>query len=113
MCSTANAENHPLRAIRRALARDGMLIPNNGTRGRGLKLLVRLVKPLVVTRFVRQRLLRFVMEPNRQDLVDLKGLIEAGRLTPVLDRTYPITEAAAALGYVGEGHARAKVVLTV
>jgi NADPH:quinone reductase-like Zn-dependent oxidoreductase len=43
----------------------------------------------------------------------LKDLIETGKLTPVIDRTYPLSEAAQAIGYLVQGHARGKVVLTV
>ena len=52
------------------------------------------------------------MSPNHADLIVLKDLIEAGKVTPVIDRTYPLSEAPQALGYVGEGHARGKVAVT-
>jgi NADPH:quinone reductase-like Zn-dependent oxidoreductase len=51
--------------------------------------------------------------PNNKDLVILQELIEAGKVTPVIDRTYPLNEAPEAIGYVGEGHARGKVVIRV
>jgi len=47
------------------------------------------------------------------DLVALKELIEAGKVTPVIDRTYPLGEAPEAIRYLGKGHARGKVVITV
>lgn len=50
---------------------------------------------------------------RRDDLVVLKELIEAGKVTPVLDRTYPLNEAAEAIRYLESGHARGKVVVTV
>jgi NADPH:quinone reductase-like Zn-dependent oxidoreductase len=50
---------------------------------------------------------------RRQDLLTLKDLIEAGKLTPVIDRTYPLSEAPQAIRYLEQGHARGKVVLTV
>jgi NADPH:quinone reductase-like Zn-dependent oxidoreductase len=49
---------------------------------------------------------------NRDDLTTLCGLIKAGKLTPVIDRLYPLAESAGAIAYVEEGHARAKVVIT-
>jgi NADPH:quinone reductase-like Zn-dependent oxidoreductase len=49
--------------------------------------------------------------PSKADLVALKELIEAGELTPVMDRTYSLTETAQALRYLGKGHARGKVVI--
>jgi NADPH:quinone reductase-like Zn-dependent oxidoreductase len=108
-----NVENHPLRNIRRPLAPDGMLILNSGTGATGLRMLVRLVKPLVVSPFVRQNLRRYLSVPNGDDLVVLKDLVEAGVVTPVIDETYPLDETAAALAYIEQGHARGKVVVSV
>ena len=51
--------------------------------------------------------------PKQEDLVYLKGLTEAGKLKPVIDKRFPLNEAAHALRYLGEGHARGKVILTV
>jgi len=51
--------------------------------------------------------------PNRADLEVLKDLIEAGQVRPIIDRTYRLSETAEALKYVGEGHVRGKVVITV
>ena len=56
---------------------------------------------------------RFLVSPNREDLVVLKDMIEAGTVTPVLDRTYPLSGTAEAIGQVGAGHARGKVVISV
>jgi NADPH:quinone reductase-like Zn-dependent oxidoreductase len=55
----------------------------------------------------------FVSFATNEDLVDLKQLIEAGKVTPVIDRTYPLSETLEAIGYLGEGYARGKVVITV
>jgi NADPH:quinone reductase-like Zn-dependent oxidoreductase len=52
-------------------------------------------------------------KPNQEDLLFLKGLLEAGKIVPVIDRRYPLRETAEALRYLGEGHARGKVVITV
>jgi NADPH:quinone reductase-like Zn-dependent oxidoreductase len=62
---------------------------------------------------VDRRLRPFLLSPKLEDLVVLKDLIEAGKITPVMDRTYPLSEAPQALGHVGEGHARGKVAITV
>jgi NADPH:quinone reductase-like Zn-dependent oxidoreductase len=51
--------------------------------------------------------------PNQQDLTTLEELAEAGEITPVIDRTYPLRETAEALGHVGEGHAQGKTIITV
>jgi NADPH:quinone reductase-like Zn-dependent oxidoreductase len=72
-----------------------------------------MLKPLVLSLFVRQRLRRYLSTPNHQDLEALKGLIEAGKVRPIVDRTYSLQDTAAALRYIEGGHARGKVVVTV
>jgi NADPH:quinone reductase-like Zn-dependent oxidoreductase len=54
-----------------------------------------------------------ISKERQQDLLTLKDLIEAGKLRPVIDRTYPLSEAPQAIRYLEKGHARGKVVLTV
>ena len=71
----------------------------------------RLVRQVVASLFVSQRVRPFVSSSNNKDLLVLKGLIESGRVTPVIDRTYPMSETPEAIGYVAEGHARGKVVI--
>jgi NADPH:quinone reductase-like Zn-dependent oxidoreductase len=66
-----------------------------------------------VSMFVRRQGRPSVKFPNRKDLVVLKGLIESGKVTPVIDGTYPLSEAPEAIGHVGKGHARGSVVITV
>ena len=63
--------------------------------------------------FVGQKLGTFIASENNEDLIVLKGLIESGQVTPAIDRTYPLSEVAAAIRYMEEGHARGKVVITV
>jgi NADPH:quinone reductase-like Zn-dependent oxidoreductase len=63
--------------------------------------------------FVSQRLVTWVTKPNREDLLTLKALIEAGDVTPVIDRTYTLSETAEAMRYLDTGRARGKVVVTV
>ena len=63
--------------------------------------------------FVRQQGKPSVKTQNRADLVALKALIEAGKVTPVIDVTYPLRETPKALGHVGAGHARGTVVIAV
>ena len=62
---------------------------------------------------MRQTLRAFISTEAREDLLCLKELIEAGKVTPVIDRTFPLSEAADAIRYMAEGHARGKVVITV
>lgn len=108
-----NVENRSLSDCRRALTPTGILILNSGTGARGFRLLVRLVKPLVLSPFTRQSLRRYLSTPNHQDLVVLKELVESGKLTPVIDKTYPLDETPAALRHIEGGHARGKVVITL
>jgi len=102
-----NVANHSLSDCRRALNPQGTHIPNSPTR------MGYLVKAFVSSVFVRQQGRPFLSLPKNEDLVVLKELIEAGKVTPVIDRTYPLSETPEALGYLGEGHARGKVVITV
>ena len=73
----------------------------------------RLVKGFVWSPFLRQEFRFFIAKMNRDDLTTLGGMIKAGKITPVVDRRYPLAETAAAIAYVEEGHARGKVVITV
>ena len=63
--------------------------------------------------FVRQKLKMFVAREHYEVLQVLNELIEAGKITPVIDRTYPLSQAADAIRYLEKGHARGKVVITV
>jgi NADPH:quinone reductase-like Zn-dependent oxidoreductase len=73
----------------------------------------RTLRAVVVSRFVRQRLRSFLSKPKRTDLVVLKELIEAGEVTPVIDRTFPLNETPEAIRYVGERSTQGKTVITV
>lgn len=109
-----NVGNYSLSDLRRLLTPSGTLIPNNGTSGgRWFGTVGRTVGALVLSLFLRRQGRPVVAEPRKEDLVALKELIEAGEVTPVIDRTYALSETAEAMTYVGEGHARGKVVITV
>jgi NADPH:quinone reductase-like Zn-dependent oxidoreductase len=108
-----NVENRPLSDCRRALTPAGTLILNSGSGAQGFKMLVRLVKPLVLSPFVRQHLRRYLSTPNHADLETLKSLVESGKLRPVIDRAYALHETGAALRYIDAGHARGKVAVSV
>ena len=105
--------NHSIRAFRRALARKGTFVLAGGGGGRWLGPVPQILKGKLLSPFVSQRIVTFVCKPNREDLEFLKELIEAGKVTPVIDRTYPFAEAPEAIRYLEEGHARGKVVVTV
>jgi NADPH:quinone reductase-like Zn-dependent oxidoreductase len=99
---------------RRALTSKGTLVLSSGdSEGRWIGPVGRVIKAVVLSPFVSQKLGSFLMKPTKDDLQFLKELIEAGKLTPVIDRTYPLSEVPEAIRYLEEGHARGKVVITV
>ncbi len=108
-----NVANHPLSACRRALTRTGVLVPNANTHGRWLGGLGRIIAALVLAPFVPQRIPPFVASVNQADLLALAELIGSGKVTPVIDRSYPLSQVGAAIGYLDQGHAGGKVVVTV
>lgn len=106
--------NPSLSRLRRALAPKGTLVIVGGeTGGRWLGGTDRQLRALLLSRFVDQKLTTFISRENHEDLIVLKELIEAGKITPVIDRTYRLTEAPQAIRYLEQGHARGKVVITV
>jgi NADPH:quinone reductase-like Zn-dependent oxidoreductase len=109
------AGRRPLSQLRRALTPKGTLVILGGDGGghwtggffRGM------LRAPVVSLFVGQRLRGLASKVKRDDLVTLTELIEAGTLTPVIDRTYPLIEAPDAIRHLEEGHAAGKVVITI
>ena len=103
-----------LARLRRALTPRGTLVIAGGeTGGRWLGGYDRQLRALLLSRFVTQTLTTFISSENHADLLVLKQLIEAGKVTPVIDRTYALSEAPQAIRYLQQGHARGKVVITV
>jgi NADPH:quinone reductase-like Zn-dependent oxidoreductase len=108
------AGNRPLSSLRRALTPTGTLVIVGGEGGgRWLGGTERLLRAGLLSPFVGQRLLGFVAGEGADDLRALTDLIEAGKVAPVIDRTYPLDQAPEALRYWAEGHARGKVVVTI
>ena len=106
--------NASLARLRRALAPKGTLVIVGGeTDGRWLGGTDRQVRALVLSRFIGQRLTTFVSSENQKDLIVLKELIEAGKVTPAVDRTFTLSEAPEAIRYLTQGQARGKVAITV
>ena len=99
---------------RRALTPTGTLVLSSGeSSGRWLGPVDRMIKAAVLSPFVSQKLGAFLARPKRDDLQFLKELIEAGTVSPVIDRTYPLREVPEAIRYLEEGHTRGKIVITV
>jgi NADPH:quinone reductase-like Zn-dependent oxidoreductase len=106
-----NVENRPLSDCRRALTPRGTLVLNSGTGARGIKLMVRLLKPLLLSPFLRQSLRRYLAVANPADLAALSEFVAAGKLTPVVGKTYTLADTAEALRHIQDGHARGKTVI--
>ena len=106
--------NRPLRQLRRALTRRGTLVIIGGeTGGRWLGGFDRALRAPVLSRLVRQQLTAVMCSENAADLLVLTELINSGQVTPVIDKTYPLSQAPDAIRYVQQGHARGKVVITI
>jgi NADPH:quinone reductase-like Zn-dependent oxidoreductase len=108
--------NRSLADLRRALAPEGTLVlSGGGVPGEGglLGPLTLIIEGRMLSRFVRHRLLVLTAAPSRERLAALRGLVESGEVTPVIDRSYPLCEVPEAIRYVEREHARAKVVITV
>jgi NADPH:quinone reductase-like Zn-dependent oxidoreductase len=103
-----NVANHSFADLRRALTPQGVIIPNSGHSGIGY-----VIKAFLMAPFIPQQGSTYVANPKSEDLVALKKLIEAGKITPVIDKTYPLNETPEAIRYLNEGHARGKVVITL
>ena len=107
------AGNRSLSHLRRALTPRGTLVIVGGSGGRWLMGSGRSLGALMLSPFVRQRLRPFLSIANKEDLGVLKELIESGKVIPVIDRTYGLSDLPEAIGHVGERHTRGKTVITV
>ncbi len=106
--------NRPPSLLRRALTRRGRLvIVGSETEGRWLGGIDRQLRAHLLSPMVSQKLGTFVSSEKSADLVAISELIEAGKVTPAIDRTYPLNEAAPAVRRVADGQARGKVVITI
>lgn len=106
-----NVGDRSMADTRRALVPSGTLISNGGGHAGGK--LARVIRSMVASMVVRQQARPSVKSTTRADLLVLKDLVEAGKVTPVIDGTYPLRETATAIGHVASGHARGTVVLTM
>jgi len=106
--------NSSLARLRHVLTPTGTLVITGGeTDGRWLGGTDRQLRAFALSPFVSQKLGTFVSSENHGDMIVLKELIEAGKVTPVIDRRFPLAEAPKAIRYLEEGHAQGKVVITV
>ena len=108
------AGSRTLSETRRVLVPKGVLVAVGGPdQGRWVGPLSRTARMALLSPAVSQRMTFFLARQNSGDLAVLRDLLDAGKVTPVIDRTYPLTETAEAIRYLETGHARGKVVITV
>ena len=107
------AANRPLSDFRRALSPGGAYVIVGGPNGRWLGPIAPFIRMRLSARFVPQKLRGVSFEPQRDNLIALKELIESGDVKPVVDRTYPLSEVPEAIRYLEAGHAQGKIVITV
>jgi len=103
--------NHSLASCRRVLNPHGKFLIVGGKKVSTL--LTRAVTGLVVSRFTSQSFTLFIARLNKDDLTILAELMQTGKMTPVIGRTYSLSEVPAAFRYLEEGHARGKIVITL
>jgi len=106
--------NRPLSHLRRALTRQGTLVLVGGESGdRWTGGMGRQVLAVATSAFSRQNMRMFINKERSADLQYLTELIDAGKVTPIIDRTYPLRQTPEAILYLEEGHSRGKIVITV
>ena len=105
--------NHGLLACRRALKPDGRYVMVGGPKGRWVAPADGIVRALLLKPFIRQEMGFMMSKVSKDDLVVLRDLMQAGKLTPVIDKTYPLDQVRDAIAYLETGRARGKVVLTI
>jgi NADPH:quinone reductase-like Zn-dependent oxidoreductase len=109
-----NVGNQPLRRLRRVLTPTGTLVTNaGGSPGHVFGPIAGILRVVIANGFVRQRLRPLPDTWMREHLLAVTALVEAGKVTPAIDRIYPLADTAAGLRYLEDGHARGKVVITV
>lgn len=103
-----NVASHSFAELMRVLTPQGMIVPNSGHSGMGY-----IFKALLLSPFLRQLGSTYLAVPFGKDLIQLEEWIEAGKIKPVIDRIYPLSETPEAFRYLEIEHARGKVVITV
>jgi NADPH:quinone reductase-like Zn-dependent oxidoreductase len=107
------AGNRSVSHLRRGLAPRGTLVIGGGEGGGRWFGVGRQLRASMLSPFVSQKLGTFIAKQNGDDLLVLKGLIEAGKVTPIIGKKYPLSEVPDAIRYLEQGHAQGKVVITV
>jgi NADPH:quinone reductase-like Zn-dependent oxidoreductase len=111
-----NVGTQPLSGFRHVLTPNGIYVMIGGggpNDGHWVGPMVRPIKTLLMSPFVSQKMGMFMAKQSKEDLGILSDLMQSGKVTPVIDRTYPLSQIADAIRYLEQGHARGKVVITV
>ena len=103
--------NRSLRENRRVLKPEGTLVIVGGGKGNWLGPMMTPIKALMLSPFVDQEMGLILAEMNKEDLATLGDLMQSGKVTPVIDRRYGLSEVPAAIRYSEEGHARGKIII--
>jgi NADPH:quinone reductase-like Zn-dependent oxidoreductase len=105
--------NHSVSACRRVLNPTGAYVLVGAPSGRWIAPFDRVIRMLILSRFISQKLVFFIAQVNHPDLTLIAGLMEKGAITPVIDRSCPLREIPEAIRYLEQGHARGKIVISV
>ena len=108
-----NVGNHSLLRNRRALEPDGIFVIVGGPKGNWLGPIMSPIKALMLSPFVGQEFVMVLAKMRKDDLAVLGELMQAGKVTPVIDRRYRLSEVPAAIRYSEEGHARGKIIINL
>jgi NADPH:quinone reductase-like Zn-dependent oxidoreductase len=108
-----NVGNHSLSACRRLLNPKGICVIAGAPKNPSAFILTHMIAAPVLSRFVSQKFVMFIAKINKEDLAIVGDLLASGKITPVIDRLFRLSEAREALRYLEKGHARGKVVITL
>ncbi len=107
------AGNRSLSELRGVLAARGTLVLVGGSGGRWFMGFGRTIRSTLISPFVRQKLRALISSPRHEDLLFLSRLLESGKLTPVIDRTFQLSETVEAIDYMGQRHTQGKTIISV
>ena len=108
-----NVANRTLAECRRVLMPNGKYIMIGGPNGTWIKPMDRVLKAAFLSRFVSQKMTMMLSDPSPESWEGLRQLLESGKVKPVIDRRYPLSQIADAMRYLEQGHARGKVIVTL
>ena len=100
--------HHPISAYKRALSPEGIYVMTGGS---GAQMFQAMLLGPMISMTGHKKMGNLLKQPSKKDLVVLRELLEAGKVTPVIDRTYPLSEVPEAIRYLENGHAQGKVVI--